>query len=483
MPSVDFSQYSLITNVLTGSGSSQGFPAFVAGQQAAYKQLCTMWFCADIRAEYPNLNFDVDAHANDLNPQSYPGDGFGFKQADWTGMCQKISLEVGAVGNVRALYQNFTDFNTAVFVEEGDTLTSIKDGLNFADSATTSLWPGALVEGVFYAIFSTMGPMGACIANVVAAAWNTAQAAGSWDPSKQLQVEYDDILNTLLQSWTSVTNAAGDQETEILQDWGMTQAVSTLCGNQLATTSAQLQQAQTLGESQFAAGVLQLMMPGACVISGSLFNTGNPPQPTTNSWVLTLTNGTWCEFQLMMQINNYGDPVPSDLLDYIWAAKTPRSAVFLSQNGWQIPYDNFTINGWAHGIASDNDSALLVFFLNATGDSLYVNASNPIGSDETTFLPSSSGLPPNGFAMFAAGYKDGPSLDFQIFSNTVNQGSVASCTVSETVGPLQGGTVSISNANWVDGFSLTSFTANGNWGGGENGTPGVAVINVNYTPQ
>lgn len=479
MPTVNFGEYNLVSNVLAaGQANPQSYPAFTGTQLAAYQAVCKLWGVQDIRDQYPNINFDLDSHTGDLTPANYPGGDCGFTLDDWNAVCNQLNTEIGAVGNVRTLYQNFSDFNTAVFVDEAATLKTIEDGLALADTDTVSLWPGVLVEGVFYAVFSAMGPVGGFIANVVSAAWNTALAAGDWDPTQQLQVEYDEILGTLLQSWSNVTDKAAKQETDILQDWGMTQAVSSLCGNQLSSTPAQLAQAQDLGEAQFAAGVLQMMMPGTCAISGSLFNTGPHPSSTDDSWGLLLINGTWCMFSLVMQEGGYVNPVPSNLLQYIWAAGTPKTDVFLGQNGWNLPYENFTINGWEGSVATDNDSAMLVFFLNNTNKQLSVLSSNPYGSDQTVFTPPGSGMEPGGVAFFAAAYKDGPRLDFQVSSNTYDSGSVVSCTVSETVGDVQAGTIAVSDANWVDGFSMTSFTSNGSWGGGDRGAPGVAVLTI-----
>ena len=479
MPTVNFGEYNLVSNVLAaGQANPQPYPAFTGTQLAAYQAVCKLWDVSDVRAQYPNLTFDLDAHAALLTPQSYPGDGNGFSKDDWNAVCQELKLEIGAVGNVRQLYANFGQFNLAVFVNEGDTLQAIKDGLQLADTDTTPLWPGALVEGIFYAVFSALGPVGGFIANVVSAAWNTAQAAGTWNPAQQLQVEYQDILNTLLQNWNNVTDVASQQETTILQDWGMTQAVSALCGNQLASNSEQVQQASTVGEAQFAAGVLQMMMPGTCAITGAMFYTGTPPAAADNTWVLHLNNGSWAQMSLMMQVDNYANAVPSNLLDYIWAAGIPKRDVFLGQNGWQLPYDNFSINGWEGSFATDNDSAMLVFFINDTEANMYVNASNPYDGDETVFLPDSCGLPAGGYALFAAAYKDGPRLDFGVFSNTYDKGSVVSCTVSETVDDVEAGTISVSNANWVDGFTMSSVTVDGNWGSGDRGAPGVAVLAI-----
>ena len=479
MPTVDFTQYDLITNVLAqGAQNPQPYPPFTGDDETAYAAACALWGVDDIRSQYWSLTFDLDAHTQFLTPQYYPGDSSGFSLDVWKQVCAQLSTEIAAVGDVRALYSTFNGFNTVVFVNQQANLTLIQTGLTLADTADTPLWPGALVEGIFYAIFSALGPVGAFIANVVSAAWNTALAAGTWNPTQQLTVEYQNLLTTLLANWNAVTKTAAAQETAILQDWGMTQAVSQLCANQLSIDPQQLQNAENIGEAQFNVIVMQTMMPTVCAITGTMFGTGAAPSSTTNNWVFYAQNGTWCEFALVMDVDNYSGAVPSSLLDtYVWGAGVSRQDIFLAQNGWLLPYDNVAINGWYGSFSTDSDSALLVFFMNNTPVDLLIKPASS-NADQTELLTEDVLISSNQFGMFAAAYHHGPSLDFGVWFGGYGGGSVASCTVSETVDTLEGGTVSVSNANWVDNFYLTSVTVNGNWGSGDNGAPGVAVLNI-----
>ena len=479
MPSVDFTQYDLITNILAqGAQNPQPYVPFTGDALAAYNAVGTLWQVADARSQYWDLTFDLTTHDALLTPPHYPGDSSGFTLEIWKKVCNTLQDEIAQVGNVRTLYANFATFNTAVFVNEQASLDLIQTGLQLADTSQATLWPGMLAEGIFYAVFSALGPEGAFIANVVSAAWNTSLAANTWNPAQQLDVEYQNILATMKASWKAVSDTATAQETTILQDWGMTQAVSALCGNQLATNPTQAQQAQNVGEAQFCATVMQMMMPTTCAITATVYGTGSPPAETTNSWVFGAGDQSWCEFQLMMNVDNYSTPVPSDMLEnYVWPAGVSRQDIFLSQNGWQLPYANFTINGWWGSFATDDDSALLIFLINNSSVDLLVQAA-PTNSGQTTFVPTSATLNQGDSVMFAAADPAGPSLDFGIWFSGYGGGSVASCTVSETVGTLRGGLVSVTNPNWVDGFSFTTVTANANWGTGARGAPGIAVLTI-----
>lgn len=482
MPTIDFGQYDLISNVLAqGAAHPVPYQVFTGDELAAYQAVCQKLGVQDLRQEYTNINYAPST--SDLDPQDYP-QGASFSLDTWNSVCDVLKGEIYAVSQVRALYGNFSAFNLTVFVDEDATLANIQTDLVIDTSTQVNLAPATFVEGILYTVFSAMGPAASFLANVAATAWNTALAAGQWNPSEQLEVDYASLLSTLLGKWEAVTTTAADQETAILQDWGMTQAVAALCKNQLNVTSAQLAQAQDLGVAQFGTTVLQMMMPAVCAITGTLFGQGTPPAQTSTNWVLQLPNGTWCELSIVVPVDGkfFDKPVQSELMDdYVWAAGVPRQDVFLGQNGWQLPYGDIVVTGWEGSPETDSDSALLVAFINRTGVALTVrSATTPGYSDQQVLVGGEVSIDPGGLAVFCAAYSDGPSMDFSVWYGGYNS-SVASCTVSQSVGAWKGGTVAVSNANWVDGYSLASQTMNGTYGTGPNGAPGVAVIDVNFT--
>lgn len=475
MTTVNINDYNLITNAIAAGGAP--YQTFTGDYALVYQYLCNL-IGTDIRSQYVNTNDNLATTLGTYYTDRYYEDGNGFTKDEFNYVIDILATELKDVDNVIQLYDNWATFYSNVFNVNSDILTTISSDLQVAAETPVSTVPATVIEGLIYAVVSTVGTAGGFVANIISAAWNTVNAAnGASAPSTQpILSEFANLMQDLIDQFQTVNAETTTQANQILANWGMTQAVGALALNQLAATTTDVDNAGDAATAAFGVSAAQSLMNVSCAVTGNMFNSGAAPAAQTNTWVIQAD--TWSELSLTMQSN--GDAVPSSVLQtYLWDAGVSQQDVFLAQNGWNLPYmGNWTVNGFTAGTASDNDAVLLLFVVNASSTSLLAEATTS-SAEQTGLTQMTQNLNGGAFVLFAAGYTDGPQLNFGGYGGDTN--SVVSCNVSIVVHDYRGGAVT-TDPNAINGWTINVQTWEGSYAedAGDNGYPAVCVVTAYF---
>lgn len=189
-----------------------------------------------IRCEYANAAADLDNYLTVLRTLQQPkpavancDTGVAISQAAWNLVRDQLSRELRWAGNVRNLFDVYSDLFTEIFLDNGLTLNKL--GLDALIQPTTQATYSAkdFVKGATVALIKFLGGREVTFfMNVTQAA---VKAAGQSTDST-INTEYTNTLSDLYldlaTAFEEVLTTLGQQETAILQDWGKLQATGRL---------------------------------------------------------------------------------------------------------------------------------------------------------------------------------------------------------------------------------------------------------------
>lgn len=192
-----------LADVIARPNASPLFPAWTAGQQAAYDYISqqpaisatgpcspltvgvgsnaqTDVCLTGVRNEYQNTSFDPDATNSAVQAVAYPTETPQpyFSSADLATVQSQLNLELINVARVRSLIGNARTVLATVFWENTNTLTKVVADLDVSASARPHAVALQIAEGTLYTVLSAAGGLGGgavfgVLANVMAAAFDT----------------------------------------------------------------------------------------------------------------------------------------------------------------------------------------------------------------------------------------------------------------------------------------------------------------------
>lgn len=460
----------------------------------------------DLRSQYTNLAAPLGDWLTTIQSMHRPSN---VQQPDWKAVKNRLTKEITAADSIQRLFQNYTDFHTALFADKGVRLQGLINDAGM-DQGSNPPKVGGLVlsifEGVLYTALEAVpgvGPIAmavsktcAVLGNVMVGGINIATSAlntggGSISPSP-FQVAVSELENQLSDNFEALLTAVGNMEEAILTDWGKMRstdnAIISTGPDSLAwqaNSTATLEAAAIKG---YTSSVMQMLLPVKYQIFQYQANDDSalPPNvPLNAQWVQSIGNNTWNKYWIAAPAN--WNEYPSDqALEDVWNAGVAPSDFYQGLAGWGFARCYPSKQGPSPGV---DCNGLVITITNLTPNPLKLDASGSSSQGGVTVNgPSSQTLQPYGSVSFIGYYTSGPGipngLAIEVTITDLNLAAsapVASFTAHQNYCDLAAGDV------WVDpppessmGYQLTSPICNP--GSFANSYPGTVQIGISLAP-
>lgn len=396
-----------------------------------------------IRCEYSNLAATLSDYKSTLDHLSQPSAaqagcaaGVTISSDDWSDVTSQLDTEITYADNVRGLYSAASGFFGDVFLDDGDSLTTLAGYANVSQHDQVGLAALTLIEGSLYTVLSALGPEASVAANIFETAVNTAVAL----PGSGVDTEYVDAVSALYGdlsvAFCQVVTTLADQETQILTDWGKLAAAGPLttkldAPDSLAwpTSNDELLPYFTAGYDVVAMQALLPVQYSVTRIVGQVDSGGRSDDQLEGEWaeqIATQTNGDplWNQYAAT---DTLGNPPSSDALGVVFDNGVSPHDFFNGSNGWEglAPADTpaaldgsvdvcnaavieFTNWSSSHDLVLTVDPAEGRLGGNQTA--LANNADDVSGTNASVSVP----VPPYGSTLIAGAYATGLAFDVSV---------------------------------------------------------------------
>jgi hypothetical protein len=232
---------------------ASAFPSWTAVQQQIYNYMSSNIPAGEnqnggIRGAYPDLTIDLDAAREDLIELEIPNGANQqplYSTADWNSVVLQLRTELEDVADVRNLFVQINNLNTAVQNEQATILPGIEATIaagtpgpsssSTVDIVLQDLF-GAVLAGVTAAV-GVAGPAAAVAGAVIssgleAGVTSVNSASGNGGGGNSLAIAYGQFSNTLGEVFTAASLANATYESTITGDYGRLVAAAALINSQ-----------------------------------------------------------------------------------------------------------------------------------------------------------------------------------------------------------------------------------------------------------
>ncbi|MFE7583827.1 hypothetical protein ACFU5Y_20000 [Streptomyces gardneri] len=352
------------------------FPVYMDEKAIAYNDILSQLGLQSLRAQYYNLNADLDIYYNEIvNMTTIPT---GVSEGAWNNVRGQLENEIQYASTARNLFANYTNFQNTLFAAKDCDLSKLISDAGITDNPDVGGTILAVLDGLMYTVLCALPgvgegsiSVGGIAGNLMMTGVNAALASGSDGMSSDpFQVAVSDLEGQLGDSFAAVLSAMGAMETTILKDWGMLSALYPLATQQGGpdslfwdpSTTPDLVVAATPG---YVTSVMQMLLPAKYMIM-----VGGCPDDAP-AWVQWQgPAGTYWISEIDDQENVY----PAEAtMQSLWDNGVRQADFFQSAAGWAFP-TAFDTAGWP-----------VVIFTNMTNDMLQLTAS----TDQVSYLQNS----------------------------------------------------------------------------------------------
>ena len=450
-----------------------GFPPFEGDRLTAYQSISQQvvsgsgadnqgGIAQDIRQAYPLTDVTIP-HSVDSS-YTKPAE---VAQADWDFVVKQLNQEFLAVNNTRALFSSLGDYYDKAFFKDSLELSRL---ISASELQTSNSINGSIVSifsGLMATVVGTLGPEAAVLASMLAAGIQGAALSNAG--SGNFQAAQSDLWDTLGDGFTQVNTALGNQQTQILSNWGPLQKVQNRI---LSDGPDSLQWSDSLTAKLLTASgpgttvaLLQMLMPARfqiAVYPQTTDSTKGSDYPEEARWVEELSDGFYNVYVLRDPTGNY-QPGGGFLQKNLWDNGVLPQNFFKATNGWE----GFQ---YVYLLEADNPcNSLVTIVTNQTSRTLTVDPADFIGNGSTELSRKRQTLPPAGSVMFITNYAflNGNGLTIAIIDPVISStNAVASFTTHQHDCVAEGADV------WVDGISSNNGYSVGQW----TATPGTFAV-------
>ncbi|MFD8637833.1 hypothetical protein [Streptomyces sp. NPDC059533] len=349
------------------------FPVYTDERAIAYNDILSQLGLQSLRAQYYNLNADLDIYYDEIvNMTTIPT---GVSQDAWTNVRDQLESEIQYASTARNLFANYTNFQNTLFAAKDCDLNKLISDAGITDNPDVGGTILAVLDGLMYAVLCALPgvgegsiSVGGIAGNLMMTGVNAALASGSDGMSSDpFQVAVSDLEGQLGDSFAAVLSAMGDMETTILKDWGMLSALYPLATQQGGpdslfwdpSTTPDLVAAATPG---YVTSVMQMLLPAKYMI---MVREYPPDVPAWAQWQGPA--GTYWITGTDPQQAVY----PAEAtLQSLWDNGVRQADFFQSAAGWAFS-TSFETAGWPS-----------LVFTNMTNDMLQLTTSD----DEVSYL-------------------------------------------------------------------------------------------------
>ncbi|HET6606474.1 MAG TPA: hypothetical protein VFG62_07390, partial [Rhodopila sp.] len=349
-----------------------------AGYTAAYQyieQLLLGNTTTDLRTYYQQAGNLIIGMRQNLESYACPSDPVGFDSDQFETVKATLLSEMGCVMNVNSLYSISQGFYNAVISNDNNEISILGTALTNAGSQAPSnptLTAATFFEGILYTVFSVFGPEGGFIANVMAAAFNTAVASGALSTQAQT-LDFTELQQQLQIQLQSIQSTLAQQQDTILSYGTIMQEVSNIYTSS-PYTNEDVVNAQQAGIFAYVQQILQQVLPPLCQIGVIYFSSGTStsPAPDYATYQYNNLSANFIYYIQMRNGANFPDTVTTELFNDPPAASNPNGLTltqdpkefYFGLNGWQWT----NIQSPSPNFDSGNDMVISVY--NATGDDM-----------------------------------------------------------------------------------------------------------------
>ncbi|WP_019868280.1 hypothetical protein [Methylovulum miyakonense] len=443
---------------------ASGVPVIAAAPSDADAQWLLIPVSApDLRNQYANLDAPLSSYQDTLNNLTQPGQ---FQEQDWLAVVQQLNDELTAAIAVQALFANYTQFHTDLFMDKGDLLNQLGQEAGFEQGESTSV--GGLLlsifSGILYTVLEAIPVVGegvnlfATLGNVIQSAINVAvssQSANSSISPSPFQVAYAELWGELSTNFESLLTATGTMEQAILTDWAKLQTAYQLTlstgPDSLAWSGTLTSELVTQAKPGYIISVMQMLLPAKYQIYLYVDDNGDPVDdvPPYAQLVQEDPGNAGQYYKYWIADNQSWSTYPDEsAMDEVWNNSVSPSDFFTSANSWGFA------NAFVYDFLGLDNNGLTVTLTNLTAYPMTVNASCASGG--TLVTGASQRLAPYESIIIGAEYNGGLQIDVTV-ADLRDGATVASFSAHQSVSIEKGAWP------WIDPLSSS--------GGYQLGTP------------
>ena len=212
--------------------ASQPFPAFTGDELTAYDYINSGLQITDLRSEYTNLVYDLDAAKSTIDSMTPDP---SVSASAWQTVVSQLNAELSAASDVRDLYNQLTQYfnalttsNQSVLAQAG-ALVSIEQQTTVSGSTMGLM--GAILEAV--GTFPVVGAPFGIVGSIVAAVAASSSATNSESSDQPFLTTYANLWNQLNTNFTQMLTQMSADMTAMLTDWGKLSSAGNFINNNI----------------------------------------------------------------------------------------------------------------------------------------------------------------------------------------------------------------------------------------------------------